>query len=361
MPALPLIEKHRCRIRDLVTVEGTTLPDFDLGYECYGTLNAERDNVILICHYFSGDSHAAGRYTEEDPLPGWWDSIIGPEKAIDTNRFFVICSDTLVNQNKHAIASGPASLDPSTNQPYGMRFPTITMRDFVNAQRQLLRSLNIEQIYAVAGPSMGSMQALTWAAAYPNEVERVIAVIPAGLSADAYLIERTQQWADSIQLDPAWNNGDYYNEGNAPTTGLSHAVRQIILSALHPDTLHPIYGRRKHENGRYAILEGFKKNAHAVAALSDANAILYLVEANQRYDLLEDPVQGDARLISAPMLFITAESDLLLFPERAQSTAEWLRRQGKHVQYFEIEGCGGHLDGVSNIVEAEDAIRAFLL
>lgn len=360
MSSLPLVEKQRLRIRDFVTVDGVALPDFDLGYECYGTLNEMRSNAILVCHYFSGNSHAAGRYQPDDPLPGWWDSLIGPDKAFDTNQFFVICCDTLVNQNLNAIATGPAAINPATGLPFAMDFPEITMRDFVNAQRQVLRHFGIESLYAVAGPSMGSMQALTWAAAYPDEVGKVIAVIPAGLSSDAYLIERTEQWATPIRLDPNWQQGQYYGQ-TRPEQGLQACIRQIVLDALHPDYLNPIFGRRKNEQGEFSILHSLQKRAAETAALSDPNAILYLVRANQRYDLLEDLQQGDARTITAPLLFIAAESDLLLYPERALAAANWLRTQGKTVYWLTLQGSGGHLDGVNAIAELSEEIQQFLL
>lgn len=338
-------EKKRCRIRDFVTIFGEALPDFDLGYETWGELAPNKDNVILVCHYFSGSSHAAGKYSDNDALPGFWDSIIGSGKVLDTDRFFVICCDSIVNQNRDAIGLKPSSINPATGEAYGQNLPNLTMRDFVNAQAQVLAQLGITNLYAVAGPSMGSMQALTWAAAYPERVGRVIAVISAGLSADAYLIERTEQWTAPIHL--------------AGEAGLPWAVRQILLDAMHPDYLQPLYGREKKQD-RWLVHYVLEKHAAWVAQNADAAAILALVKANQNYDLLDDPRQGDARKITAPILFVLAEHDLLLFPERAEAAANWLRTQGKHVAVTYLTGAQGHLEGVNGILEAADVMREFL-
>src|SRR3954471_10306792 len=149
----PLVEKKIFELPSCTTLHGATIQNVRIGWESYGTLNAAKDNVILVTHFFSGTSHAAGRYAPDDPLPGYWDAIIGPGKAIDTDRFFVISSDTLVNMNVKdptVVTTGPASVDPDTGRPYGMRFPIVTVRDFVNVQKALLESLGIASLYAVA-------------------------------------------------------------------------------------------------------------------------------------------------------------------------------------------------------------------
>ena len=158
-----LVEKQHFTTKDFTTVSGVTLEQVDIGWESYGKLNANKDNVILITHYFSGTSHAAGKYKADDALPGYWDAIIGPGKAIDTNKYYVISSDTLVNANWHdenVITTGPASTNPKTGKPYGLDFPVVTITDFVNVQKRLLDSLGITKLHAVMGASMGSFQAL---------------------------------------------------------------------------------------------------------------------------------------------------------------------------------------------------------
>ncbi|OZB03459.1 MAG: homoserine acetyltransferase, partial [Idiomarina sp. 34-48-12] len=185
-----LVEKKTFTTKDFATVSGEVISEVTVGWEAYGNLNEAKDNVILITHYFSGNSHAAGKYTPNDPQPGYWDAIIGPGKAIDTNKYYVVSSDTLVNafpHLPHVITTGPASTNPKTGKPYGLDFPVVTIRDFVNVQHALLTSLGIEKLHAVVGASMGSLQALEWSVAYPDMVERMISVIGAG-AMDAWTI-----------------------------------------------------------------------------------------------------------------------------------------------------------------------------
>ncbi len=201
-----------------------------------GELNDAKDNVILITHYFSGSSHAAGKYAEDDAAPGYWDAIIGPGKAIDTNRFFVVSVDSLANLNaydENVITTGPATINPDTGKPYGLDFPVVTIRDFVNVQKAVLESLGIEKLHAVVGPSMGSMQALDWAAAYPDWVPRMVSVIGAGQS-DAWTTAALEQWAMPIRLDKNWNDGNYTRDA-APNDGLAASLALITQQALHPE------------------------------------------------------------------------------------------------------------------------------
>ena len=152
-------------------MSGKTIKDVKVGWEAYGKLNEKKDNVILVAHFYSSNSHAAGRYKAEDADPGYWDSIIGPGKPIDTDRFYVISVDSLVNMNSKdgiTITTGPSSIDPDTGKPYGMRFPVVTIRDFVRVQKALLDSLGIRKLYAAVGTSMGGLQSFEWAAAHPD-------------------------------------------------------------------------------------------------------------------------------------------------------------------------------------------------
>ena len=202
-----LVEKQRFTLESFTTFGGKTIKDVNVGWESYGELNAEKDNVILITHFFSGSSHAAGKYAEDDAAPGYWDAIIGPDKAIDTNRFFVISVDSLANLNAYddnVITTGPATINPDTGKPYGLDFPVVTIRDFVNVQKAVLESLGIQKLHAVVGPSMGSMQALDWAAAYPEWVPRMVSVIGSGQS-DAWTTAALEQWAKQKHKEPGRN------------------------------------------------------------------------------------------------------------------------------------------------------------
>ena len=200
-----LVKKEVFTMPTYTTVNGKTIKNVRVGYESYGTLNAAKDNVVLICHFFTGTSHAAGKYKTEDAAPGYWDAIIGAGKAIDTDKYFVISIDTLLNVNTkdpNVTTTGPSTINPDTGKPYGMTFPVVSFRDFVNVQKALLDSLGIKKLVAVAGPSGGGIQATEWAAAYPDMVERVIAVIAPGLEIDGFGVGMLNLWSMPITMDP---------------------------------------------------------------------------------------------------------------------------------------------------------------
>lgn len=367
-----LVQKQVFSMPSYTTWGGKEIRNLRVGYETYGCLNAARDNVILIVHYFSGTSHAAGKYASEDAEPGYWDAIIGPGKAIDTDKYFVISVDTLANvtaKDPNTITTGPASIDPATGKPYGLSFPIVTIRDFVEVQKALLDQLGIRRLHAVAGPSMGSMQAMEWAVAYPDMVERVLAVIPAGLEADPYLVATLNIWAVPIKLDPAWNGGDYYGR-QEPNIGLAHALKTIILGGRHPGWVNAACGRRPAMNGgellqdfgsQYAIEEMLDQFSMARTSVVDANSLLYTAKACQMYSLgHRGDVIAAVKTIRAKVLFMPATSDLLMLPDYARKAAQVLRDCGKEVEYAELVGEGGHFDGLLAIEQAAATIRNFL-
>ena len=200
-----LVEKREFVTEDFTTVGGETIQEVRVGWEAYGELNAARNSVVLITHFFLGTSHAAGRWNTDDPEPGYWDAAIDPGNAIDTERFYVvISSDTLVNANvhdEHVITTGPADVNAATGKPWGMDFPVVTIRDFVEIQRRLLDSLGIDKLYAVVGASMGSFEAIEWAVTYPERVERVVPVI-GGARMGAWEIALIDSWAWSGTATP---------------------------------------------------------------------------------------------------------------------------------------------------------------
>ena len=195
---------------------GESLPAYTLVYECYGVLNAERSNALLICHALSGHHHAAGYYDLEDPKPGWWDTAIGPGKAIDTNRFFVVALNNLGGCHG---STGPISSNPATGRPYGPDFPTVTVPDWVNAQAALADRLGIEHWAAVVGGSLGGMQALQWALSYPDRVGSAVAIASTPrLSAQNIAFNEIARQA--ITADPDFREGRYLEAGVVPTAGL---------------------------------------------------------------------------------------------------------------------------------------------
>ena len=366
-----LVEKKTFAMPSYATVGGRAIRNVRVGYETYGTLNAARDNVILICHFYSGNSHAAGKYTAGDAASGYWDAIIGAGKPIDTDKFFVVSSDTLVNLNVKdptTITTGPASIDPGTGRPYAMSFPIVTIRDFVNVQKALLDSLGIKTLHAVMGASMGELQSYEWAAAYPDLVPRIVAVIGTP-EMDAFSIGWLNIWAAPIVLDPRWNRGDYYGK-DEPVEGLALALKTVTLHARHYGWAARTFGRKwaapdkdpaRSWDGKFAIEDTLDKVALARARTSDANSFLYLARANQLFvtghkGTLEDGL----REVRAKVLLVPAQSDLLLFPEHSKRAMAILKSQGRDVDYFEIEGDGGHLDGVLAVTKAGDVIRKFL-
>ncbi|RUO37884.1 homoserine acetyltransferase [Aliidiomarina taiwanensis] len=364
------VTKQSFTTENFTTLGGEVIPEVQVGWEAYGELNEAKDNVILITHFFSGNSHAAGKYAETDPMPGYWDAIIGPGKAIDTNKYYVISSDTLVNQEPHnpnVITTGPASINPATGKPYGLDFPVVTIRDFVNVQKLLLESLGIERLHAVVGASMGSLQALEWSVAYPDKVERLISVIGMGES-DPWTIATLQQWANPILADPHWNQGDYYG-GEAPTEGVIQALMSITLQAQHPVIFNQLHAASsatekaplQNINENFAAVEQLRAMATARATYADANHILYLVRANQLFvaghgNSLEEGLAN----IKAKTLLLPATNDVLLQPYLAKRIYNILTDQGKSVIYDEIQGPWGHLDGIISISSKEDLLRDFL-
>lgn len=370
-----IVEKQKHVIDNFTTFSGKTIKNVQLGWESYGTLNQDKSNVILINHYFTGNSHAAGKYHESDEEVGYWDAIIGPDKAIDTHRFFVISIDSLVNISafdKNVITTGPASINPDTNKAYGLSFPVLTIRDFVNSQKLVLESLGIQKLYAVAGPSMGSMQAIEWASAYPQWVERLISVIGSG-SADAWTSVSLEQWTVPIKMDPHFNQGDYYDKPKDkwPMQGLTHALAMITQSALHPNFFIQVgeqIGYKPNEekvlsdiNANPSIVDWLMGRAGERATLMDANHLLYLVRANQLFITgMGDSLQDGLNNIDAKVLLLPATNDLLLMPYHAEKIQAGLKASNKQSELHYLSGDLGHLEGVAGIASHAHTIKAFL-
>jgi homoserine O-acetyltransferase len=366
----PIVEKKTFTMNRYTTINGETIRELQVGWEAYGTLNQARDNVILIPHFFSGTSHAAGRYSE-DGARGYWDSIIGSGKPIDTDKYYVISVDSLVNLNtgsKHVVTTGPASTNPETGEPYGMDFPIVEIGDFVRVQKRLLANLGIEQLHAVMGASMGALQAYDWASRYPDAVNRVIPVIGSGF-ADPFLIGWLDIWAQPIRLDPNWNGGDYYG-GDRPKDGLAAALKTVTLHAQNWPWAQKAFGRKwAQENAdpaqafdnKYAVEATLDKVAKDRAATSDANHFLYLVKANQLFVAgSQASPEAGLKAIDAPTLMLQAEGDLVFFPGLADQTQRMIESDGTPVERASIPGDRGHLNGVLNIKSQGEKIRAFL-
>lgn len=368
------VEKQRFSMAEFTTLGGQTIKQLEVGWEAYGTLNAAKDNVVLITHYFTGNSHAAGYYSDTDPQPGYWDAIIGPGKAIDTNKYYVVSVDSLANLgvgDPNVITTGPASLNPATGEHYGLTFPVVTIRDFVNVQQALLSSLGITKLHAVVGPSMGSMQAIDWALAYPDWVPRVISVIGTAQS-DPWTTALLERWAIPIRLDPNWNNGNYYN-ATPPTEGLTYALMFITQDALTPEFFAQMGASKavRHApleeapladiNASHRIVQWLHQRAAARAAMFDANHLLYLVRACQLFIAGHtDDLRTSLKRLDAKTLWLPAEDDFLLLPELAKSAHQQVQESGKSSELHMLSGAMGHLEGVAGIAQHADTIQQFL-
>jgi homoserine O-acetyltransferase len=364
-----LAQKQVFELARYVTQGGQELRGLRLGYETYGRLNPAGDNAILVCHYFSGSSHCAGRYRADDPAPGYWDAIIGPGKPIDTGRYFVVSADTPCNvgaKDPMITTVGPSSVDPATGRPYGSRFPIVTVRDFVRLQKALLDHLGVRRLACVTGPSMGAMQTLEWGAQYPEMIERLLPVCGAGLRAEPYFIAEIGLWAAPILNDPAWKGGDYHG-GPEPAQGLHEALKVITVTARAPGWALPLFERKWAQEGadpiagpehRYAVESTLDQVVAERGRYADAAHIVQLVRGCRLYDVGERG--GSVQAIRAPTLLVSARTDTVMYPAYTERAAAVLRAQGTPVQTAQIDADGGHLDCLYEIGRVGPQIRQFL-
>ena len=361
------VEKKIFSLPSYTTVGGKTIKGVKVGYETYGKLNAAGDNAIFVPHFFSGTSHAAGKYQPGDAAAGYWDPIIGAGRPIDTDKYFVISADNLTNLNTkdpNVTTTGPASVNPDTGKPYAMSFPVVSLRDTVRVHRALVDSLGVKKLQAVAGASNGSMLAMECAALYPGFVERVVHVIGPGFDIHPYVIELLDVWALPIRLDPKWNNGDYYGR-DEPVDGIAQSLKIVTITARSFGWAEKTFGYKWADPAKnpidamsntFAIEDTLNKTGVARAKTTDGNSLIYTAKANQLYRLTDDEVKG----MKAKILFVPAASDEIFPPELAKRAAERYKAQGGVAEVVVIEGDGGHLEGVLNVAKQGEAIRSFL-
>jgi homoserine O-acetyltransferase len=331
---------------ELALESGQKLSPVTIAYETYGKLNKDRSNAILICHALSGDAHAAG-WHESDKKPGWWDLAIGPGKAFDTEKYYVICSNIIGGCKG---STGPSSLNPSTGKPYGLDFPVITIGDMVNAQKKLVDFLGIEQLYAVAGGSMGGMQALQWCVAYPEAVRRGIIIATAAYSRSQH-IAFNEVGRRAIISDPNWNNGDYYN-GEPPTKGLALARMVAHITYLSDASMQEKFGRQLKDKERYGYdfsmdfqVESYLQHqGDSFVKRFDANSYLYISKAIDYFDLmnngsLDEAFKGTKKV---KFLVISVTSDWLYPEYQSREIVMALTANDADVSYAEIKSIYGH-------------------
>ena len=352
------IEKHRLTIPDFNFLCGRTL-DIEIGYETYGRLNASGDNAILVCHFWTGTSHAAGRYSAADALPGWWDGLIGPGKTIDTDRYLVICPDMLSNVQANdpmVISTGPASINPDTGEPWGSQFPTLTFRDIVNAQKMLMDHLGIRHLKAIGGPSAGGMQALEWAVSYPDLMDKVFAVTSFGRSSAFFTMAVFRICQSLIQADPGWQGGDYY-DGDGPREGFHRALSLITLLAQTPTRVNDT--ARASETGWQVVeklsqinaIERFSLHEQAFAAFieerakfADPNAFLTIGKAATLHDvgLGRGGFEKALSTVRAKVLMIPNEQDIYFPAIDSRDVVDAIKTGGGHAELYPIDSRWGH-------------------
>jgi len=344
---------------------GRTLGPVQVQYETYGELSPEKDNAILVCHALSGDAHAAGRHSPDDPKPGWWDNMIGPGKAFDTNRYFVICSNFLGGCKG---TTGPTSIDPETGRPYGTRFPIVTVHDMVVVQKRLIDALGIARLLAVTGGSMGGMQALEWAVSFPDALHAAIPIATTyRMSAQGIAFDEVGRQA--IFADPNWNNGDYYN-GTPPDRGLALARMIGHITYLSEKSMHRKFGRNLRHRDKYAynFEEEFQVESYLHHQGSrftqrfDANTYLYITKAMDYFDLTDGfpSLRASLRRARAKFLLIAFSSDWLFPPDHMKEIANALRANGLDVTYVNVESDYGHDAFLLEVEEMTRLISAFL-
>jgi homoserine O-acetyltransferase len=327
---------------------GEVLPAYDLTYETYGTLNADRSNAVMICHALSGNHHVAGKYAETDKYPGWWDNLIGPGRPLDTNRFFVIGLNNLGGCHG---SSGPSSINPATGKPWGADFPVVTVEDWVESQARLVNHLGIDQLAAVIGGSLGGMQALQWTMSYPDRVRHALVIASApNLTAQNMAFNEVARQA--IMTDPEFYDGHYYEHNTVPRRGLRIARMLGHITYLSDDAMGAKFGRKLRDGEiKYGFGVEFEMESYLryqgdkFAEAFDANTYLRMTRALDYFDpALEHGGNLSAALagVKAKFLVVSFTSDWRFSPTRSREIMKALLDNECAVSYAEVTAAHGH-------------------
>ena len=344
---------------------GATLGPVTLAYETYGTLNSDRSNAILICHALSGDAHVAGWHSPHDRKPGWWDEAVGPGKAFDTDRYFIICSNVIWGCSG---STGPSSINPGTGRPYGLSFPVVTVADMVEAERRLVDALGIDALLCVTGGSMGGMQSVQWTVSYPERVKSAI-VLASTARTSAQSIALNEVPRQAIYADPNWNQGDYYGK-EPPNSGLAVARMIGHITYLSETSMRDKFGRRLQDRERYGYefatefqVESYLKyHGNRFTTRFDANSFLYITKAIDYFDLslgrvdLAEAFTG----VQAKFLVLSYSSDWLYPPAQSEELVRALLRNGIDATYVEIQSDYGHDAFLLEVDRLGELARDFL-
>ena len=341
---------------------GKRLGPVTLAYETYGKLNASKSKAVLILHAFSGDAHAAG-YHKGDDKPGWWNEMIGPGKAFDTNKYFVISSNAIGGCKG---STGPSSVNPETGKPYGLDFPIITIADMVNAQKKLIDHLEIKKLLCVCGGSMGGMQTLQWVSSYPEYVASAIPIATT-MKHSPQQIAFDEVGRQAVMADPVWNKGNYYGKAQ-PESGLAIARMIGHITYMSDESMEEKFSRKLNKEKDFSFsfstdfqVEGYLRyKGDNFVKRFDANSYLYITKAMDYFDvsgekLLKKDVKTDAKF-----LVLSFQSDWLYPSYQSKDIAQCLRIKGIDVTYVEIKSTYGH-DAFLLEVESESRlVKSFL-
>ncbi len=345
---------------------GVLFSPVDIAYETYGTLNGDASNAILVCHALTGDQHLASEHPVTGK-PGWWARMVGPGKPIDTNRWFVVCSNVL---GSCLGSSGPATINPATGQPWGMQFPVITIRDIVRAQAMLLDHLGVDRLFAVVGGSMGGMQALSWAATFPERV-RAAVVIASAARHSAQNIAFHEVGRQAIMADPKWRGGAYYEAQDPPAAGLAVARMAAHITYLSEAGLTAKFGRKL--QGRETKTFGFDADFQVESYLRhqglafvdrfDANSYLYITRALDYFDLAEEHgglLANAFRQSQARFCVVSFDTDWLYPTAESRTIAHALNAAGAPASFVELSSPFGHDAFLLESPELDRVIGGFL-
>jgi len=347
---------------ELVLESGQKLGPITLAYETYGKLNEARSNAVLVLHAFSGDAHAAGFY-EGEAKPGWWDAMIGPGKAMDTDKYFVICSNVIAGCKG---STGPSSPNPKTGKPYALDFPIVTIRDMVEAQRHWIDFLGIDKLLCVIGGSMGGMQALQWVAAYPDRVRSAIPIATA-LKHSPQQIAFDEVGRQAVMADPAWNGGQYYDRPEKPEKGLAVARMLGHITYMSDKSMEEKFSRRlKDKNDLFKFTADFEVEGYlrhtgtSFVRRFDANSYLYITKAMDYFDLSGEKFILKDHGSGTRFLVIAFKSDWLYPAYQSQEIVRRLKIKHVDASYCEINSTYGHDSFLVEFDEQTRLIRHFL-
>jgi len=350
----------------LTLKSGAVLPHYDLVYETYGALNADKSNAILICHALSGHHHVAGTYADAPKNVGWWDNMIGPGKPIDTDKFFVIGLNNLGGCHG---STGPSSTNPETGQPYGSTFPVVTVEDWVEAQARLADRLGISQFAAIIGGSLGGMQALQWSLSYPERMRHVL-VIAAAPKLTAQNIAFNDVARNAILTDPDFHGGDFYQHGVVPKRGLRLARMLGHITYLSDDVMANKFGRElRHGKVNYGYDVEFQIESYLryqgdkFAGYFDANTYLLMTKALDYFDPAHDYEHELNRALArarAEFLVVSFSTDWRFSPERSREIVNALLHNKRRVSYAEITSAHGHDSFLMEDEQYMAVMRAYL-